>query len=462
MLVRVYASGTNVQRLAKCSKSIDGVIYTSYAELEQTEPGMVRRRFFCTEVDTLKQAVEALDAKVQPSWTKIWGRPNANSAFLTGLLRSLVGDNDDGRTELNLTAMTGEAIDCFMLLVSANKKEMGQFAEIIARAIPDWAVVVLNGEHTTNREAEALAERRINEARVAKKRGVIFVANQMGSRSFSVPEIQATVIAYDRGSIDATQQKVSRCLTPTKKERKLYDGVSDKTHGAIVDLSFDPNRAENVERLLLEEAIMVQRSGLAEDFASAVKYVLAAANVLKMNEYGHPVEVTEADLFAVYGDNDVLLRVADIAVDVAAAVESGVFDILAQVNADGKGSGKDKKPVVGDDAINHVRVGDKKPAQPAMTDKEKRDAERVINAAIRALNMSATSVFNLAGLQGESYRECIATIAQDTAKAAEFFEFFGVPAAAVTVLLDQGVLNEAILDVIVQNSKPKAIDNLFL
>ena len=27
---------------------------------------------------------------------------------------------------------------------------------------------------------------------------------------------------------------------------------------------------------------------------------------------------------------------------------------------------------------------------------------------------------------------------------------------------DQGVLNEAILDVIVQNSKPKAVDNLFL
>lgn len=120
MLVRVYASGTNVQRLAKCSKSIDGVIYTSYAELEQTEPGMVRRRFFCTEVNTLKQAVEALDAKVQPSWTKIWGRPKANNAFLTGLMQSLVGANDDGRSELNLSSMTGEAIDCFMLLVSAS------------------------------------------------------------------------------------------------------------------------------------------------------------------------------------------------------------------------------------------------------------------------------------------------------------------------------------------------------
>lgn len=305
-----------------------------------------------------------------------------------------------------------------------------------------------------------LAETSINRARVAKKRGVIFVANQMGSRSFSVPEIQATVIAYDRGSIDATQQKVSRCLTPTKKERKLYDGVSDKTHGAIVDLSFDPNRAENVERLLLEEAVMVQRSGLAPDFSSAVKYVLTAVNVMKVNGYGIPVEVTEADLFSVYGDNDVLLKVADVAVDVAAAVESGVFEILAQVNAGGKAR-KDPKPVVGADAINHVRAGDKKPSQPAMTDREKREAEKVINAAIRALNMSATSVFYLA-TAGESYRECITTISADAAKAAEFFEFFGVPAAAVTTLLDQGVLNEAILDVIVQNSKPKVIDNLFL
>lgn len=460
MFIRVYASGTNVQRLAKCSKDIDGVIYTSYAELEQTEPGMVKRRFFCTHVDGLKREVEQLDEKVQPSWLKLWGRPTANQAFFSGLMQALVGENPL-LPELNLSEMAGEQIDCFMLLVSATKDGMDQFAKIAHRAIPDWEIVVLNGDHTSNKEAEKLAERRINEARIAKKRGVIFVANQMGSRSFSVPEIQATVIAYDRGSVDATQQKVSRCLTPTKDKRKLYDGASDKTHGIIVDLSFDPNRAENIERLLLEEAIMVQRSEVTKDFQSAVKYVLTSVNLLKMNEYGIAVEVSEGDMFALYSDNEVMLKVADVGVDVAAAIETGVFDILQGVNADGKGKGKDKKPIVGEDAINAVLSGAKSPRVPVHSDKEKKAAEAVINAAIKALNMSATSVYNLAGLQGEGYRECLQVIEDNNAKAAEFFEFFNVAPGDVITLLDNGVLNEAILDVIVQNSKPQAVDNLF-
>jgi hypothetical protein len=447
--VRIYASGTNVQRLARCSPDIDGVIYTAYSELEQTETDIIRRKFFCTQVDGLKQEVETLDEKIQPSWIKIWERPLANKSFVGKLLQSLTGE-DSLRPELNLSEMSGETVDCFMLLVSANNKEMKQIYEIAQREIPDWHVKVLNGDFTNNRDAEYETKREINEARIAGKKGVVIIANQMGSRSYSIPEIQATVIAYDRGSVDATMQKVSRCLTPGK----TYNGQV-KTHGHIVDLSFDPNRAENIERLILEEAIQIQRSD-ETDFTSAVRYVLTSVDLFKMNEFGYAEEVTEEDMFKILGDNDNLLRVADVAVDVVAAVQSGLFDIFANVNASGK-SKDSKKAVVGANAINAVTKG-AKAGKRELTDKDKKNIEKIINEAIRSLNMSATSVFDLAN-GGESYRGCLEIIESNPELDNEFIELFGIGASDAITLVDARALNEAILDVIVQNSK--SVDNVF-
>lgn len=447
--VRVYASGTNVQRLARCSPDINGVIYTAYSELEQTETSIIRRKFFCTQVDSLKQAVETLDEKIQPSWIKIWDRPLANKSFVGKLLQSLTGE-DSLRPELNLSEMTGESVDCFMLLVSANNKEMKQIYDIAEREIPEWHVKVLNGDFTNNRDAEYETKREINEARIAGKKGVVIIANQMGSRSYSIPEIQATVIAYDRGSVDATMQKVSRCLTPGN----TYNGEV-KTHGHIVDLSFDPNRAENIERLILEEAIQIQRSD-ETDFTTAVRYVLTSVDLFKMNEFGYAEEVTEEAMFKILGDNDNLLKVADVAVDVTAAVQSGLFDILANVNASGKSSSS-KKEVVGANAINAVTKG-AKAGNRELTDKDKKNIEKIINEAIRSLNMSATSVYDLAN-GGESYRGCLELIESDPELDNEFQELFGIGAGDAITLIDARALNEAILDVIVQNSK--LVDNVF-
>lgn len=458
MFISIYASGTNVQRLAKCSRKIDGVLYTAYSQLEKEEVGIVKRKFYCTEVNSLKEQVELLDEKVQPSWSKIWGKPLANKSFVGQLLESLTG-NDTLRTELNLSAMSETPIDCFMLLVSANKKEMGDIAKIAERNIPEWHVKVLNGDFTTNKNAEYETTSEINKAKIDGKKGMLIIANQMGSRSYSIPEIQATVIAFDRGSVDATSQKVSRCLTPTNKEHKLYDGT-DKEVGIIVDLSFDPNRAENIEKLILEEAISIQRDGdNADDFTGAVKYVLSSINLFKM-KYGTAVQMTEEEMFGVFSDNEAMLRVADVSVDIIGAIESGMFNILSNVNADGKPN-KDKKDVLGKDVVNSIIEGSKSKNRSSDKDPVVKNAEKIINDAIRALNMSATSVYHLANLEGESYRECLTIIADNDNLNNEFISLFGVSADNVINLLDNNILNEAILDVVVQNSKPKKIDQIF-
>jgi hypothetical protein len=439
MLVKVFASGTNVQRLAKGSGRADGVIYTAYSQLEQTEDNIVHRKYYMLEVDSLKKDVEELDEKVQPSWTKIWGKPNGNKSFVSKLFLSLVGE-EALRQELNLSNLTGESIDCFMMLVSANKKEMKQIKDIAERALPNWHIKILNGDYTTNRNAQYETTKEINEARIAGKDGVIIIANQMGSRSYSISEIQATVIAYDKGSVDATMQKVSRCLTPGK----TYVG-EEKEFGHILDLSFNPNRSENIERLLVDEIIQVGKSENI-DFPKATTFVLSTIDCFKVR-YGTAVRVDEETMFGILGEDENLLRVADVTVDVMAALD--LIDQLSEVNATGKQDKKFKDAI--NKALNKIREGggdqDREP-----TDAEKRELEKIINNAVRALNMSATSVFELAG-QGNSYRECIETIGKNEEDTFEFQELFGVTPDVVEVILDRELLNEPVLDVIVQNSK---------
>lgn len=438
MLIKVYASGTNIQRLAKGSGRVDGIVYTAYSQLEQTETDIVHRKFYMLEVNSLKKDVEQYDETVQPSWTKIWGKPNANKAFISKLFLSLAGE-ESLRPEINLSNLADEQIECFMMLVSANKKEMSQIKEIAKRSLPEWHIKVLNGDHTTNRRAEEETKTEINRARINGKKGIIIIANQMGSRSYSVSEIQATVIAYDRGSVDASVQKVSRCLTPGK----TYSGEIKK-YGHILDLSFDPNRSENIERILVDEIIQVGKSEKI-DFPAATTFVLSSIDCFRVR-YGTAVEVDEAAMFDILGNDENLLRVADVTVDVNAVLD--MLEDLANVKAGGK---KDKNTR---EAINKAKnkITEGRNSQDRNTNTDKKNLEKIVNDAVRSLNMSATSVFLLAG-SGNTYRECVELVGENKEYAAEFEELFGVTTSTVEKILDRNLLNEPVLDVIVQNSK---------
>jgi hypothetical protein len=144
-----------------------------------------------------------------------------------------------------------------------------------------------------------------------------------------------------------------------------------------------------------------------------------------------------------------LLRVADVTVDVDAALD--LIEDLANVKTGTKDDDKKKDAV--NKAKNKIREGDESDDEDdETTDSERKAWEKIINDAVRSLNMSATSVFNLAGT-GNTYKQCIDLIADDQSEAEEFEELFGVGPGVVQVILDRKLLNEPVLDVIVQNTK---------
>ena len=129
----------------------------------------------------------------------------------------------------------------------ATKASASRMQKATERILPDYSCLLLHSGETSNAEAEAVVKEAIVAAEDASKRGVILISIDMGSRSFSVPNIVAVLECYDGGGVHQAHQRHSRALTPDRT------GVK-KELGIVFTLSFDPNRLTPMEQFLLSNA----------------------------------------------------------------------------------------------------------------------------------------------------------------------------------------------------------------
>ena len=131
---------------------------------------------------------------------------------------------------------------------------------------PDYNIIVLHGDEHTNRGAEKYVKESIKQAKKEGKEGTVIFSCGMGARSFSIPNIIATVDCFDGGSLAPATQRASRCLTPG----------CDKEMSLVVNYTFNPNRSSSFETDLISSEI--NKDG---DTDSAVRRIHGVINNLK-------------------------------------------------------------------------------------------------------------------------------------------------------------------------------------
>ncbi len=164
--------------------------------------------------------------------------------FWTGFYSAIAGSSWDleGFALSNAVGST----DCVMQFLpgSCTKIAASYIAEIASAQLGKlYDVFVINGDTTSNAEAEGMA----NDAIIAagkEGRKVWFISQGMAARSFSVPAIDTVLLTYDGGDLGATLQKLSRALTKGE----------DNKVGHIVSISIDPNREDKVASMVLDAA----------------------------------------------------------------------------------------------------------------------------------------------------------------------------------------------------------------
>lgn len=214
-----------------------------------------------------------------PSWSKFAKSPVKSKGFWTRTLQS-VFNGQHGHDEISFDFQRGVEKDTgvYMMFMPGNMKLVClQEAAVLAEsALTNFSVVVLSSINgVTNESAQKKAKNAIEIARRSGKK-VLIIATCLAQRSFSVGEISAVFLAYDNGEAGATIQKISRGLTPS---------VVGKI-GRIVSLSFDPQRDDKLDSLILQTAVNYQKSHNLASIKDALALVLKTVDIFSCETTG--------------------------------------------------------------------------------------------------------------------------------------------------------------------------------
>ena len=221
----------------------------------------------------------------QTKWSKLLKDVKGNSFILKTIIKSMFNDSIDNPkhyelSQLSLSKIT-EANVSMIFGGFPNKVQHNNFVRLVSTCLgDDFEVRKINGDETTNRKVEEEVKKVVAKAKIEGKK-VILISKDMGSRSFSVSEIDVVFLMYDNGSLSQTIQKSSRAFTPGK----TYYG-EEKKDGVIVTLSLDANREtlDTVDQYIIGEAIRLSNDD--ESIQESIKRIARSFNIFESDLNG--------------------------------------------------------------------------------------------------------------------------------------------------------------------------------
>lgn len=442
-LIRINASGTNIGRLAKAfgDNIAMEVIVVPYSMVEQDRDaqknGIVQRKYYNAFFDQkINKLLEGYDPEDLPTIRKIVENSWAQEAWLGAVWGDILGSPTSRMSYgLSINQMAEEDLKYVMAFQSGSKKSMNQQKEVIEKHCPEHHVLVLHGDMPgmNNKTAQQLTKEKIVELQygmIPGKSKLLVLTNMMGSRSYTVGEIQAVIFMQDGGDIDTFIQKSSRVLSPHPS----------KKFGHIFDFAFDPNKTRNSELAIVHDAVLTQNI-VGGSFPQAIRQVL---NSVKLYDMGRGGWQNDDQLVVSLEDNNKLLALANSSnsLDIK-DLSSQQLDILSKIQ--NSFTDKEKKK------LKHIMTGKTFKSTGRVGSGDVDTVLKQVRKAIQSLNNSATSVVWFADKQGDTFADCIELIKNNKEASADFTKVIGITPAEVQQLIP--ILPTNIYDICVKNSR---------
>lgn len=214
-----------------------------------------------------------------PGWTKFVANPVRAKGFFIDMLQSIFeGKGDDSLNidfQTNRSSSEGTKVAMMFLPGSTKNAMFTEISNIAQQALKGFKIVSVFGDEMTNATAEQKVKEQIE---IAEQSGqhVLILSAGMAQRSFSIPHITELYLAYDAGDAGATTQKMSRALTPDRVGKI----------GRIISLSFDPNRDDKFDAMMLETAQNYKKNHNISDAKEALRFVTKTINIFKCQPNG--------------------------------------------------------------------------------------------------------------------------------------------------------------------------------
>jgi hypothetical protein len=221
---------------------------------------------------------------------------------------------------------------------NANLQEIIPIAE---QALKGFDIVAVYGEEMSNATAEKKVKERIEIAEGGNQHVLILSAG-MAQRSFSIPQITELYLAYDTGDNGATIQKMSRALNPDRAGKV----------GRVISLSFDPNRDDKFDAIVIETAQNYKKNHKIPDLKQALRDVLKTVDIFKCQTDGAvKIEVDEylEEALARKSIDRLIGKVApvhELSHEEIVALASGIVDVFRAARQAAAQRGKTRRNVV--------------------------------------------------------------------------------------------------------------------
>ena len=362
-----------------------------------------------------------------PSWSKFAKDPIKAKGFWVCMLEAVfLGKHSMNELNVDLQTRNAKSKVAMMFLpgsIRRSKKvdHLVEVVDITKQVLKGWHVIPVYGVETNNRKAEKHV---LEEIENAEKRGenVLIISAGMAQRSFSIGAITELYLCYDEGDAGATTQKISRALTPSEAGKV----------GRIFSLSFDPNRDDKFDTMMLAAAQnYAKRKGIEE--AAALRVIIDTIDIFSCSVDGKVHIDPDAYLMQLL-ERKSISRITGRQADIA---ELGYDEMmaLAEGNADYSRAGKADVAASGKTSET---VTKKKGQKKAKVDREQLKLEdkvrKVLTTIVEHLPYIAhmTGVFTVVGSLRRSeevadYREYV-------------IEQFGVAPLTIVDLFERGVI----------------------
>lgn len=382
--------------------------------------------------------------ELNPSWAKWAEKPAQNGVFTKTVLGEILGTKHASGLLPTIQESIGEAITGIMLFVPRKAKiNNGDFTNYIIPQINEVAnegyyIIELTGNTTDGDSAEEYTKTEINKAAALGKIPLIVSAGHIGSRSFSIPEINVVLLMYDGGSAATTGQNMSRGSTR---------GVRLDKVAHIFSLSIDPTREDAMVQAVLETAVKVANE-TGEDIIEATKRVLRAMNVFAIDGHGSFAPVQVDDYTAKIMSSRSLRKVVGATSDPTKILDDPE-SVQALLSMTGEQVTLGKAGAVGQKGKTFAESGASK-NRANNNDSEEVEALNLFNKIKEAIKMIADQAHNIAAIAGsDKLTTALSTIANENDLNQIFEECFNIEAEFVLQLVEKGAVNGKLLDLVV-------------
>jgi hypothetical protein len=308
-----------------------------------TAKDLVIPNFYKLVLTNAKHRNESVAAEFRTDWSKLMSDIPQNKAQLQNIIKGLFGlyeGTDEGLLNLNTDKCPK---DVSMIFANLTREQHRQFERLVLQPAlgNGYMIKPIRGgseDKITNRSAEDKVKAAVAECKKNNLK-LVLVSTNMGSRSFSVSEIDTIFLMYDRGDINSTGQKTLRGVTPGNT---YLNEVKTDCH--IVSLSLDPNRTESpIDDWIIAEAEKTQGG---DDLFKTVKTVLRSIHVFSnQNGVTQKIDTDEYAKELLTSSSLYSVAAASIRIDVIDNDDPAFRNVIVNKSKNTKQESATKKPI---------------------------------------------------------------------------------------------------------------------